>query len=212
MKISLKILALGAVVAAAPLAFASTILGSDALTFTNVYAVPLSTTVNPISGVTDFTMTGGLTTSPGQQNLSVIPDGNAVTESATFYPSGALGEANPATPFTFTIAGFGTFTETAAPVVTSNAGDNNTSNVNFYLLGSFAPGAGLSTFSTGPASFTFSVTESVVNGIGSYSASGTLASPPATVSSAPEPSSLVLLGTGLCSAAGMLVRRRRMVA
>lgn len=84
----------------------------------------------------------------------------------------------------------------------SNTQTNAAYDLDLYLLGVFAPAGSLSGYDSGPASLDIALTENTVGNDISYSASGTLATPPNAV---PEPASLAVFGIGLC---GFLLLRR----
>jgi len=98
--------------------------------------------------------------------------------------------------FNFSAAGYGTFTDASLIITKQTA-----SNLDIFLLGDFNPDFG--GFTDGPASFQLSLTENCTQSGCSISASGTLASPPASV---PEPMTVALLGAGL---AGVGFMRRK---
>ena len=205
MKSVIKFLAL-AVAVAVPTTFAhaTSIIGSDSLSF-NVVTVTPGGSLDPIGSISSINFgANGNTSAVGQGGLSVIPVLTPVTLTESLFPNGLDGGTG-GIPFSFTIVGYGTFTETANPVVNTNgAPSGGASNVDLYLLGTFTPSFGA--FTPGAASLDVSFTQTD----GSYSGSGTFSSPP--TGPAPEPSSLILLGTGLAGAAGTLFRRRRVQA
>jgi hypothetical protein len=107
------------------------------------------------------------------------------------------------TGFTFSNPTFGTFTETAAPVMISQGLVGNVvQSETFYILGSYVGGP-VGSIAT-PASFTIGFTQ---NGgaTNSVSASGTLTIPPSSV---PEPGSMALLSIGLLVFGGYRLRQR----
>ena len=149
-----------------------------------------------LAGATSFTIASMATNGVATGGFTGLPLGTTFTGS-TF----TLGVP---TGFTFTNADFGTFTQTAAPVITSTGTNNGVlTSEAFYILGSFSGGVvGAAT----PASFTISFTQNGGPG-SSISASGTLDIPP--IGAVPEPASVVMLGVGLVGAAAVARRARR---
>ncbi len=184
---------------------ATPISGSDSVALFNVTVTPSGAPLFPISGVSSINYTFGLTTSVGTGNFSIIPVGSPVTPSI-LYPMGPNG-GNGTTPFSVTIAGFGTFTETGNPIVLANTSTGRSTGVEFYLLGIFQPSGALSAYSSNDAAFDVSFTQTG----GSYSGSGTFAVPSATpttpMTPTPEPSSIALLGTAVLAGAGFMKKK-----
>jgi hypothetical protein len=152
-----------------------------------------------ITGSDSYTSGGAITF----DNPAEIAAGS--TGSFTFFTAGTMFNINPNGSFTVTQNG-----ETASFVVDSVTSD----------IVSSGPSSGETTLmATGTGTFTMS---GVVNGTGlatfvdtSQSLDGvnelTSFSASTDVVPTPEPSSLILLGTGLLSSAGVLLRRRRTV-
>jgi len=150
-----------------------------------------------ITGSDSYTSTGAITF----DNPAQVADGS--TGSFTFFTAGTAFNVNPNGSFTITENG-----ETASFVVTSVISD----------IVSAGPMTGETTLeATGTGTFTMS---GIVNGIGlatfvdtSQSLNGvdqlTSFSASTNVVTTPEPSGLFLLGTGLLSSAGVLLKRRR---
>ncbi len=199
----------GALAASSLVASATPVTGSDSIALFNVTVSPANSSLNPISGVNNLSYTIGFVSSTGTGDFAAIPVTTQVS-GATLFPAGANG-GNGVTPFSFTITGFGTFTETKNPVVVTNGTSGTSSSVDFFLFGTFTPSGALAGFQPNSASFNVSFTENgnATTGI-SYSGSGTLSAPgngSPNGGPVPEPSSIALLGTAVLAGAGFMKKR-----
>lgn len=162
-----------------------------------------------LRNTTGLQLAKGLTSSQGAGDFAVIPGGTSVAVNGALHLYTALGGLG-SSAFSFSIGGYGVFTETAAPLILAQGASATSTSIEAYLLGIFSPSEALGTFTAGPASFDVSFTRSASSGNGmdvaSTSGSGTLASPPSPIS-VPEPSSWALLGIG--PALLTLLRMRR---
>jgi hypothetical protein len=186
MKNLLKFLALGTMLAASTVAaHAGTLSGN--LSVTGTYGaitstLPLTSGTTAISFAASSEATNGGTGSFASPNTTLY---SPVTFASTFtFSTGG-------TLFSFTLNG-----NTATFTVAANSEYYNPTTQSWTFVGTIS-GSGFT--STG-ASFT--LTPNGPPALGDFT--GILAT-------APEPNSLVLLGTGLVSAAGMIVRRRRAI-
>jgi hypothetical protein len=181
-----KIALLGAVIAATSPAFAASITGSISISGSGTYT---STTVTFVPGST----TVGFGTVSGSSFTPYFTGGQPVTmTSFTFSPL-----TSPQQVFQVVEAG-----ETLTYFLTSDSGPfiNGAGDLTIKGSGYFTE-TGAVNFSQTAA--TFSLTSQAGGGGATVTFSNT-----STATPTPEPNSLMLLGTGLVGAAGMLFRRR----
>lgn len=175
---------------AAPATAAVTLNGSVAVAVVGVssdtasidYGTTFTNTLYSVVGTTDgdFAGIGGV-----QFNISAL--------------TAAVG-----TSFTF-LSAFGDYSGTVTGVDVAGGVTNRT--VSAYVLGVFSPKGALAGYIAGPASTTFSFTQTGLSA--TTSGSFTLASPPAPITSVPEPATwgLLVVGFGLMGAS-LRYRRR----
>jgi PEP-CTERM motif len=182
---------------------ADTLDGTDAISLFDVTVTPADSPLDPVSGLTTIDFSFGITTSDGSGELT-IPSTTFTSGSTAIYPAGPNG-GTTGNPFTIIFGTYGTFTETVNPLIFNNSQTSSAYELDLYLLGNFSPSGSLASYDSGPASLNVSFTENTVGNDISYSASGTLATPPNAV---PEPASLAVFGIGLF---GFLLARRAQI-
>ena len=175
-------------------ASATPIIGTDSIGYINTTVLGNGTNLVGATDISSSTQQAR-TQSDGGGALSVIPLSTQIVM-GNLFPGGVNGGALAGPAFQFSITGYGTFVETSNPLLLSSNLTGQGQSESFYLLGNFTPTAAL-VGTAGPASFMVSYTETVGTTSNSYSGSGTFSIPPNQPTAVPEPSSLVLLASGM---------------
>jgi hypothetical protein len=185
-----------ALAASAPLALASSITGSLSIGGTDDFST---------TGVT-FKPTEGIVTGATNDLKNFLYD-TVTLSSFSFTATGdqklftaTVGNGSNKDTITFDITGITAYT-------TASLNDPNEEVSGTGILTETGKG----TDST-PTDETFSLTTSSTTGETSFQLNGSPGDPAPPTAVTPEPSSLLLLGTGLVSAAGMMIRKRRILA
>ena len=197
MKSLFKLACLGTALAAAPLLHATPISGQITITGNDTFDTSM---INFIPGTTQVgTSSGTMNMFTLNNNVSTIASLNyAVRTLTTPLQIFSTTEAGETLTYFLTSIYASSDTSTVVPGTTTTV-----SNLNIQGLGYFTE-TGTTNYDQTNGTFNLN-SQSGINPTISFS--DTSFATPASVT--PEPSSLVLLGSGLVSAAGMLVRRRR---
>ncbi len=202
MKFVTKILALGAVVAAsASAAMADPINGSFFLNGNDTYTNSSVNIQNGALGAAGDTGTTGITGT----FMNYLTDGTPVMLNSFTYTAGTTQTVTP--PFqVFSVTENGeTFTfDVDSYTATYNTYQDGDTSLTINGDGTFN-GSGAMAFDPSPGSFDFS--SQTVNG--QTSTDFTVSAGASGMAVTPEPNSLILMGTGLVGAAGLLFMRRR---
>lgn len=176
---------------------AATIVGSQAI---GDFGSPVTDTGNILTATTfDFSGSLAAATTSRSGDFTALSGALMLT-----FSQPVLDITNPA-GWTFSNPVLGSFTAQSISLESIGA-----TQIGYYILGTFTPGSGLSSYEAGAASFSISFTQ-VGGRNGAISDSGTLTSPPTPPQTVtPEPTSTALAGfAGIGMAIGAWRRRRQ---